>query len=148
MVAVAEQGRVGRYALLREIGKGAMATVYEAEHLGLGKRVAVKKLHSHLAVDATASARFLREGRAASQIKSPHVVDVFDVGVEQGIPYLVMELLEGADLAAVLRERRKLPVSELVDLMLPVVSAVHAAHDVGVIHRDLKPSNVFLGKGD
>jgi len=134
--------------LLREIGKGAMATVYEAEHLGLGKRVAVKKLHSHLAVDATASARFLREGRAASQIKSPHVVDVFDVGVEQGIPYLVMELLEGADLAAVLRERRKLPVSELVDLMLPVVSAVHAAHDVGVIHRDLKPSNVFLGKGD
>ncbi len=137
---------MGQYILVRELGKGAMATVYEARHVELGKRVALKAMHSHLASDKTASSRFLREGRAAAQIHNPYVVDVFDVGVHDGVPYLVMELLDGADLAALLRERGKLPLRELADLMLPVASAVHAAHEVGVIHRDLKPSNVVLAK--
>ena len=138
--------RLGPYRLLREVGKGAMATVYEAEHEKLGKRVALKTLHAHLAQDETAASRFLREGRAAAQIKSAHVVDVFDVGIQDGVPYLVMELLEGVDLAAWLRERRRMPLVEIADLMLPVLSAVAAAHDAGVIHRDLKPSNIFLAK--
>src|SRR5258708_22933117 len=101
-----------------------MATVYEAEHVALGKRTALKRMHPHLAIDATAAARFLREGKAATQIRSPHVVEVFDVGVQDGIPYMIMELLEGVDLAALLRERRKIPLGELADLMLPVTSAV------------------------
>jgi tRNA A-37 threonylcarbamoyl transferase component Bud32 len=141
-----EGARLGPYRLLREVGRGAMATVFEAEHVQLGKRVALKAMHPHLAADETASSRFLREGRAAAQIKSAHVVDVFDVGTQDGVPYLVMELLDGQDLAACLRERVKMPLVEIADLMLPVLSAVGAAHDAGVIHRDLKPSNIFLAR--
>ena len=147
MTALPASGsQLGRYRLLREVGKGAMATVYEAEHQDLGKRVALKTMHPHLAQDETASSRFLREGRAAAQIKSANVVDVFDVGTHEGVPYLVMELLDGVDLAELLRERGRLPLVEIADLMLPILSAVGAAHDAGVIHRDLKPSNIFLAR--
>jgi tRNA A-37 threonylcarbamoyl transferase component Bud32 len=138
--------QLGRYRLLREVGKGAMATVFEAEHQDLGKKVALKTLHPHLAQDETAASRFLREGKAAAQIKSAHVVDVFDVGTQDGVPYLVMELLDGVDLAALLHERGRMPLGEVADLMLPILSAVGAAHDAGVIHRDLKPSNIFLAR--
>jgi tRNA A-37 threonylcarbamoyl transferase component Bud32 len=140
--------RVGQYVLRREIGKGAMATVYEAEHVVLGKRVALKWMHPHLATDATAASRFLLEGRAATQIRSPHVVAVFDVGEHGGIPYLVMELLDGVDLAALLHQKKRLATNEVADLMIPVASAVHAAHRAGVIHRDLKPSNIMLARKD
>jgi serine/threonine protein kinase len=125
-----------------------MATVYAARHAQLGKHVALKAMHPHLAADPIAAARFLREGKAAAQIHHPHVVDVFDVGMNDGVPFLVMELLDGEDLAALLRERRKMPLEELVGVMMPVLSAVQAAHAVGVIHRDLKPSNVVLARRD
>jgi serine/threonine-protein kinase len=138
--------RLGHYRLLREVGKGAMATVYEAEHQDLGRRVALKMLHPHLAQDETAASRFLREGKAAAQIKSAHVVDVFDVGTDDGVPYLVMELLDGVDLAAWLHEHGRMSLVEIADLMLPILSAVGAAHHAGVIHRDLKPSNIFLAR--
>ena len=102
-MAVATTGaHVGSYVLGRELGKGAMATVYEARHDKLGKRVALKLMHA--------------------QIHNPHVVDVFDVGVHQGVPFLVMELFDGADVAATLRERVKLPLPELCDLTIPVAS--------------------------
>lgn len=149
MAAAAASGaHVGSYVLGRELGKGAMATVYEARHVQLGKRVALKSMHPHLAADGKAAARFLREGKAAAQIHHPNVVDVFDVGVHDGVPFLVMELLDGADFAALLSERGKLPLRELVDVMIPVLAAVQAAHAVGVIHRDLKPSNVVLARRD
>jgi serine/threonine-protein kinase len=137
---------VGQYVVGRELGRGAMATVYEARHVVLRKDVALKAMHAHLAVDEGASARFLREGRAAAQVRSPHVVDVFDVGQHEGIPYLVMELLRGVDLATLLVKRGKLPLGELADIMLPIASAVFSAHTNGVVHRDLKPSNVFLAE--
>lgn len=140
--------RVGQYVLVREIGRGAMATVFEAEHTALGKRIALKRMHPHLAADATAAARFLREGKAATQIRSPHVVDVFDVATHDGVPFLVMELHDGVDLAALLRDRKKLPVAEIADLVVPVAVAMHEAHGAGVIHRDLKPSNILLARGE
>jgi serine/threonine-protein kinase len=143
-MSVTSGSPIGQYVVLREIGSGGTATVYEARHRDLGKRVAVKVMHPHLAADAAASRRFLREGRAAATVRSPHVVDVFDVGKHEGVPYLVMELLSGVSLAAVLRERGRIPVGELAELMLPIASAVHAAHQVGVVHRDLKPSNIVL----
>ena len=136
--------QVGQYILRREIGRGGMATVYEAEHVDLGKRVALKRMHAHLATDERAVSRFLREGRAATQIRSPHVVEVFDVGKHQGIPFLVMELLEGVDLAAFLLQRKRLSPADVAEIMVRVATAVHAAHVAGVIHRDLKPSNVLL----
>jgi serine/threonine-protein kinase len=144
MAEVKPGDRVGQYVLRRELGRGAMATVFEAEHAALGKRVALKRMHPHLAADPTAAARFMREGKAATQIRSPHVVDVFDVASDDGVPFLVMELLEGADLAAALRERRKLPLQEIADLVVPVAVATQAAHEAGVIHRDLKPGNILL----
>src|SRR5579883_259476 len=146
MTGTKAAGRVGQYELVRELGAGAMATVHEAVHVALGKRVALKRMHPHHAADAAASARFLREGRAAAKIRSPHVVDVFDVGTDGGVPYLVMELLEGVDLAAHLSQRGRIPLAELARLVVPIASAVHAAHEAGVVHRDLKPSNVFLAQ--
>ena len=148
MAAMGAGDRLGQYALRREIGRGSMATVYEAEHVALSKRFALKCMHPHLATDRVAATRFLREGKAASQIRSPHVVEVFDVGIHEGNPYLVMELLDGVDLAAWLRERQRVGSRELADLMLPLVTALHAAHQAGVVHRDLKPSNVFLARRD
>jgi serine/threonine-protein kinase len=144
MNAVRAGDQLGQYILRREIGAGAMAAVYEAEHVVLGKRVALKRMHPQLALDATAAERFLREGKAATQIRSTHVVEVFDVGSHEGVPYLIMELLEGRDLAEHLREKRRMDLRELADCMLPIAAGVHAAHEAGVIHRDLKPSNVFL----
>ncbi len=146
MSAVKAGDQLGQYVVRREIGAGAMATVYEAEHVVLGKRVALKRMHPQLAVDATAAERFLREGKAATQIRSPHVVEVFDVGSHDGVPYLIMELLEGRDLAAHLRETRRMALRDVADWMVPIAFAVHAAHEAGVVHRDLKPSNLFLAR--
>jgi eukaryotic-like serine/threonine-protein kinase len=138
--------RFGRYTLLRPIGRGGMGAVYEAEHVHLGKRVALKTLHAPALAEAESVARFLREGRAAARVRHPHVVDVTDVGVEDGVPYLVMELLDGEDLAAKLRREAPLPVTEALDLLLPVMAAVDAMHAAGVVHRDLKPENLFLAR--
>lgn len=137
---------LGAYRLLRALGAGGMATVYEAEHLGLQKRVAVKVLRPELAASADMRARFLREGVAASRIRHPHVVDITDVGEHDGTPYLVMELLEGESLADVIERATKLPVRRAVDIILPVIAALGDAHRAGVIHRDLKPDNLFLAR--
>ncbi len=136
----------GRYAVVRPIGRGGMGLVFEAEHLHLHKRVALKTLHHAAGFDEGAIERFLREGRAAARVRHPHVVDVTDVGVEGGVPYLVMELLEGETLAASLRRRASLPVAEALDVLVPVLAAVDAMHRAGVVHRDLKPDNIFLAR--
>jgi serine/threonine protein kinase len=121
-----------------------MGAVYEALHRDLKKRVAIKTLHSAVAAMPAARARFLREGEAASRIRHPNIVDVTDVATEDGIPYLVMELLEGEDLAARLERSPGPSFSESADILLPVFAAISVAHDEGVIHRDLKPANIFL----
>ena len=135
---------LGRYQIARLMGRGGMGAVYEGTHRDLKKRVAIKTLHPAVAAMPGARARFLREGEAASRIRHPNVVDVTDVGTENGITYLVMEFLEGEDLSSLLRRVGALPFAESVDLMLPVFAAISVAHDEGVIHRDLKPENIFL----
>jgi hypothetical protein len=134
---------IERYRIVRCVGSGGMGTVYEALHRSLGRRVAVKVMSQAMA-SARAKGRFFREARAAAEVRHPHVVSVFDVGVEGEIAYLVMDLLEGPTLRQLLSERGPLPVWSAVDLLLPIVSAVSAAHRCGVIHRDLKPSNVVI----
>jgi serine/threonine protein kinase len=136
--------RIGKYEIVRVLGSGGAGVVYEAVHPGLKKRVAIKTLHPKLAQDSEALRRFLREGEAASRIRHPHVVDINDVGVHEGQPFLVMELLEGRDLKAYLAERGPQPLAEAVDLMLPIIAAVGAGHAAGVVHRDLKPHNIFI----
>ena len=138
---------LGKYRIVRPLGSGGMAAVYEALHTGIGKPVAIKILRA-VATEARAEARFLREAAAASRLDHPHVVDVTDFGTEDGLSYLVMELLRGEDLGAVVARdpRRRCDPSCVVDIMLAVCAGVFAAHESGVIHRDLKPQNIFLAR--
>ena len=138
--------RFGPYEIVGRIGRGGMGDVFEARHVELGTRCAIKVIHPAEASDEAAVRRMLREGRAAGAIRHPHVIAVFDVGTEHGTPYLVMELLEGEDLACRLRREAPLTVQQTTDLLLPVLSGIAAAHDKGIIHRDIKPSNVFLSQ--
>jgi serine/threonine-protein kinase len=138
--------RLGKYQVLRRIGQGGMGTVYEGIHLAIGKKVAIKVMSAELAADPDARARFLREAQLTSQVRHPHAVDVTDVGSEAGLTFLVMELLDGEDLASFIRWRGRLPLEQAADIMLPVAAAVAAAHDEGIIHRDLKPHNIFLSQ--
>src|SRR5687767_5873135 len=100
--------KLAQYVLVRELGAGGMGRVFEAKHVQLGKRVAIKLPHPALTSSPKAMRRFLREGRACSRVNHPHVVDVLDTGVQEGQPYLVMELVEGEDLAAWLRKKGRL----------------------------------------
>ena len=135
----------GRYRFVREIGRGGMGAVYEAIHEDLGRPVALKLMHSPFAQPVTI-ARFLREGRLAAQIRHPNVVDVFDIGLEGGVPFIVMELLKGETLAGHLARCAPLSARAIAELMLPIMSAVAAAHEMGVVHRDLKPGNIILAR--
>ncbi len=134
-----------KYRLLRLLGEGGMGSVFEAEHLGLGSRVAVKVLHPELARRSGLVERFLQEARVAAQIRSPHVVRVADVDrTPAGQAYIVMDLLVGEPLSAVLQRERRLPVAVASEYTSQVLDALEAAHALGVIHRDLKPENVFV----
>ena len=137
---------LGRYQVARKIGEGGMAAVYEGAHVELQKRVAIKVLLPAMASNEEVRNRFLREGRAASRIHHPHVVDVTDVGAEGSTVFLVMEFLAGETLAQFLEHEGVLPVEALAGIMLPVAAAVSAAHAEGVLHRDLKPENIFLAR--
>ena len=138
--------RLGGYEIVRLIGHGATASVFEATHVALGKQVAVKVLHEHLASDEQLQSRFVREGRVAARLRHPNTVDVLDVGVESGLPYLVMELLAGGDLRSLLADIHVLSVEHALGFLLPIASALAQAHDLGVLHRDLKPANIFLSR--
>ncbi|HEX2571515.1 MAG TPA: protein kinase [Polyangia bacterium] len=139
----------GRYRLDKLIGKGGMGWVYEAEHVEIGKKVAVKVLRPRYSNDAEQVARFRSEARAASLIGHPNIIDVLDFGTtDQGNFFLVMELLQGCDLAEVLQQEVRLSPSRAVHICAQVCRAVAAAHEAGIIHRDLKPGNIFLAQRD
>jgi serine/threonine-protein kinase len=138
----------GRYVLRGLLGHGGMGAVYEAEHLGLGKRVAIKFVDPEFATDEKVVARFAREARAMSAIESAHIVTVFDAGTEDGRPYLVMELLRGEDLGQRLRRTRRAALAEAMHIVAQVLKGLARAHGAGIVHRDLKPDNVFLVKHD
>jgi serine/threonine-protein kinase len=140
-------GRVidGKYRLVRLIGEGGMAQVFEAEHTVLSRRVAVKVLRSILTSTPDATHRFLLEAKTAAKLDHPNVVQVFDVGVEDdGLIFIVMEMLRGSTLSELIDQKGRLPSSRVVPIVLQVLSALNAAHSLGIIHRDLKPDNVFL----
>ena len=141
-----ESFRFDRYEIGSLLGEGGMGSVWKATHLKLQKPVVIKTLRPEHARSDTTRARFVREGEAASRIRHPNVVEIFDVAEFEGSPYLVMEFLEGEDLRALLRRRGALSLDAIVEVMLPVCNAVAAAHDAGVVHRDLKPENIFLSR--
>jgi serine/threonine-protein kinase len=135
----------GKYRIEREIGTGGMGVVLGATHVSLGEPVALKFLRSGAIESEATVARFVREARATARIKSPHVVRILDVGTTSaGVPFIVMEHLEGRDLAALLRDRGAVPVVHAIDWLRQACAAMREAHGMGIVHRDLKPSNLFL----
>jgi serine/threonine-protein kinase len=131
--------------LVRVLGKGGMGSVWVADHLGLRTQVAVKFMSAEIADNAEARGRFVREATAAAQIKSPHVVQVFDHGVtEDGFPFIVMELLEGEDLGKRIERLGALSPRDAVEIVAQTCKALGRAHAQGIVHRDIKPENVFL----
>ena len=138
----------GRYRLDERIGTGGYGTVYRALHLELQQPVAVKVMQPRAAAPETAVLRFRQEGISACRVKHPNAVAVMDFGfTPAGVAYLVMELLEGHGLDEELVARRKLPLARCVEVAVPVLRALAAAHAAGIVHRDVKPSNVFLARG-
>ncbi len=147
-MAIAAQGSLlgGRYRLERPLAQGGMGEVWRAWHTKLDIPVAVKRMSPALAASASARARFEREAKAAARLSSPHVVEVYDYGVEDDAPYIVMELLEGQDLAGRLEAVGRLGALETAGIVAQIAKALDVAHGMGIVHRDLKPANVFLAR--
>ena len=138
---------MGKYRIDRVLGAGSMGVVAAAEHLQLGTEVAIKWLNDAMAANAEAVARFEREARAAARIRGEHVARVIDVGcLDGGAPCMVMELLQGEDLAARIERQGPLAADEAAELVLQACEGVAAAHALGIVHRDLKPENLFCAE--
>jgi eukaryotic-like serine/threonine-protein kinase len=135
----------GKYRILRSIGEGGMGHVFEAAHVRMGHRVAIKVLKPSASQSPEVMTRFDREARAAGRLRGRHVARVIDVdATPDRLPYMVMEFLEGRDLQTELDRRRTFPVEEAIDYVLQACAGIAEAHDIGIVHRDLKPSNLFL----
>jgi serine/threonine-protein kinase len=133
-----------KYRLEGELARGGMGSVWVAEHLQLECRVAVKFIDPELGLSESARKRFEREAKLAAGLRSPHVVHIYDHGVDQDTPYIVMELLEGEDLGARLKREGRMPLPALAAIVDQLSKGLQVAHAAGIVHRDLKPSNVFL----
>jgi len=134
-----------RYRIEQRLGTGSSAIIFEATDTTNGQRVAVKVIHQRFRNDRTMHRRFLREARAVQALNNPHVVKVLEVGqLSRGIPFLVMELLEGSTLDQIIQRHESLPIERAMWVADQIASALQDAHDVGIIHRDLKPENVIV----
>jgi serine/threonine-protein kinase len=134
----------GRYRLEERLSGGGMGAIWRAEHLTLQAPVAVKLIDRDAVHDEQTVARFLREAKAAAALRSPHVVQILDYGMDDGVPFIVMELLEGETLAQRLKRVRRLTATDTARFVSHVGRAVGRAHEAGIVHRDLKPENVFI----
>ena len=140
------EGRLlsGRYRLLSKLGQGGMGSVWRAEHVALQTIAAVKLIDPSIAESAEALARFEREAQAAASLRSANVVQILDYGVDEGLPYIVMELLDGESLADRLERVGRLAPAETAAILVQLAKAMTRAHEQQIVHRDLKPDNVFL----
>jgi len=135
---------IGQYKIVRKIGEGGMATVYEAVHVRLGKRVAVKILNEELVRKTSIRQRFENEARIMAELNHPNIVNIFDYVDNGYVLAIIMELLEGISLKEYLKQKGRLDKKEAIEIFLQVLSAFDLAHQRGIIHRDIKPSNIFI----
>jgi len=139
----------GQYQIDSMLGKGGMGAVYRARHILLGDRVAIKILPPEVRNNAEWLRRFRREGQAARRFRHPNSVTVYDLRTaSDGVIYMVMEYVEGHTLDAEIRKRGRMTHAEAFEVMEPIMSVLHTAHNMGVVHRDLKPENIMIGKGE
>ncbi|MCA9645893.1 MAG: protein kinase [Myxococcales bacterium] len=136
-----------RYRLVSKLGEGGMGSVWRAEHMTLKSPVALKFIESSISQNEEATARFMREAQSAAALRSTHVVQIFDYGVDRGVPYIAMELLVGESLRDRM-DRTRLSPRQLAEIMTQVCRAMSKAHEAGIVHRDLKPDNIFLVSED
>lgn len=139
-----ELGRLGSYRILRVLGAGGMGVVFEAEDPQLKRKVALKAMKPALAASATAKQRFVREAQSTAAMKHDHIVTIYQVGEDRGVPFLAMEFLEGAALDSWLKKGRQPTLAQTLRIGREMARGLAAAHDRGLIHRDIKPANVWL----
>jgi len=140
-----ERKQIGSYRVIRVLGSGGMGTVYEAQHLKISRRVAIKLLHTEFLEQRDLAERFLNEARAVNEINHPGVIRIFDADeLEDGTLYLVMELLSGQTLAEYLHQHKTMPMSVMLDVAEQLAETLRAAHSRMIVHRDLKPDNIML----
>jgi eukaryotic-like serine/threonine-protein kinase len=145
--AVQSGEQVDDWIIVRALGGGGFGAVYEARHAATGQRVALKLLHAHLVAAPEIVARFRREATVIDRLRHPGIVELIAVGVAAGRPYLCMELLDGEDLAALVRRTGPMSGAQALAVLEPVCAALAAAHELGVVHRDVKASNVMVCRG-
>jgi len=134
----------GKYEIIRQIGKGGMATVYEAVQKNLNRKVALKVIHLNLIHDEEFLERFHREAQLAASLTHHNIVTIYDEGQENGVHFIAMEYLEGEDLHHLIREKGKLTVKETIEYISPIAEALDYAHSERLIHRDIKSSNIII----
>src|SRR5580704_3649840 len=139
----------GKYRLEAIIGEGGMGSVWAATHTGLGQAVAIKFVSKEFVSSSEALRRFDAEAKAAAQLRSRHVVQVFDNGtLEDGTPYIAMELLRGENVYSRVHRAGPVPVPEAIEILVQCCKALGRAHGAGIIHRDIKPDNIFLAQSE
>ncbi len=138
----------GKYKIIREIGRGGMAVVYEGIHLVLDKKVAVKVLHARLGVEDSFRKRLIHEAKSAAKLEHPNIVQVYDAEMTEEYDYIVMEYVDGEDLKTVIEKEGPLPVDRIWKITSQIASALECAHAHGIVHRDIKPQNVLIAGGD
>src|ERR1700733_11631197 len=134
---------IGKYTLIRVIGEGGMGRVYEAMDPIIGRRVAIKTISLNVVADAEMRTRFFREAQAAGRLSHPNLITIHDIGEVEGVPFIVMEYLEGMDLSRAIRYER-LPYDTKMQIMIDVGEGLAVAHGQDVIHRDIKTANIFM----
>ncbi|HEY6080891.1 MAG TPA: protein kinase [Polyangiaceae bacterium] len=139
---------VGRYRLDSQLGAGGMGTIWRAQHLVLNAPVAVKVIDRTVIPDEETLSRFMREAQSAAALRSPHVVQILDYGIDGKVPFMAMELLEGENLAQRIKRVKRLTPRETARVLTHIGRAISRAHEAGIVHRDLKPENVFLIKNE
>ncbi|MFN7134753.1 MAG: serine/threonine-protein kinase, partial [Myxococcales bacterium] len=138
----------GRYKITKKLGQGGMGSVYLAEHVGVGQRVAIKFLNPNFSGDPDIVRRFLNEAKSYGQVSHPHAVHLHDFGQDdEGALYISMEFIEGSDLKKLLEKEGRLRPRDAIDIALQVCDVLGYAHEKGIVHRDLKPENIMLQKG-